>query len=280
MITPIELQSKTFKTGIGFDKKDVELFISSLLGDYETLYKENVELKDKCNVLNEGINYYKTIEKTIQKALVLAEKTGEETKEAARKEAYAIEQDARAKAKYILMDAQSELEKIHQQTIQLIRQYEAYKAQFKHLAEAQQELLESDAFNIHIANLDAFVNQKDVMKEEKCNDLQTDNSKNIQNDVSKNDQKNIQNDVSMNDQKAIQKDVSMNNRQDARNDISINNQKDIQINASFETQNDIFADDQMGNNQVDNNQVNNNQMDNCLKKNVYDDFEFLNVSDD
>ena len=256
MITPIELQSKTFKTGIGFDKKDVELFISSLLGDYETLYKENVELKDKCNVLNEGINYYKTIEKTIQKALVLAEKTGEETKEAARKEAYAIEQDARAKAKFILVDAQSELEKIHQQTIQLIRQYEAYKAQFKHLAEAQQELLESDAFNIHIANLDAFVNQKDVMKEEKCNDLQTNNPKNIQNDI------------------------SMNNQQDARNDISINNQKDVQINASFGTQNDIFADDQMGNSQMDNNQVNNNQMDNCLKKNVYDDFEFLNVSDD
>lgn len=213
MITPIELQGKTFKTGIGFDKKDVELFISSLLGDYETLYKENVELKDKCNVLNDGINYYKTIEKTIQKALVLAEKTGEETKEAARKEAHAIEASARTKAKFILADAQSELEKIHQQTIQLIRQYEAYKAQFKHLAEAQRELLESDAFNIHIANLDAFVNQKDVMKEEKINDLHTDYQNSIQIDDPINDQKDIQNNASVEAQHDKLVDEQMDNDQ-------------------------------------------------------------------
>lgn len=159
MITPIELQSKTFKTGIGYDKKDVDGFLSELLRGYEVTYKENMELTDKINTLNEGINYYKSIEKTLQKALILAEQTAEETKNAARQKAKAIEEEASANAKLIMADAVNELAHIKQQTIQLIRQYESYKAQFKHLAAAQCELLDSDSFNIHIADLDVFTNK-------------------------------------------------------------------------------------------------------------------------
>ncbi|WP_281532452.1 DivIVA domain-containing protein [Anaerocolumna aminovalerica] len=251
MITPIELQSKTFKTGIGFDKKDVEYFISSLLGDYETLYKENIELKDKCNVLNEGINYYKTIEKTIQKALVLAEKTAEETKEAARQEAHAIKEEARAKAKLILMDAQNELDKIHQQTIQIVRQYEAYKAQFKYLAKAQEELLESDAFNIHIANLDAFLNQKDDRKEDKYNNLQKD----AQTDKPKNTQKDAQTDTKSN----VKKDVQI-------------AQKDTVTDMPDNAQNGMEKDDSTDS-------PRNDEMDG-QKNDNYDDFEFLNVEEE
>jgi len=167
MITPIELQSKSFRTGIGYDKKDVDNFINELLSDYETLYKENMELNDKINVLNEGINYYKTIEKTLQKALVLAEQTAEDTKEAAKVTARSIEDEARANAQLILSDAKNDYNKLRQQTIQLIRQYESYKAQFKHLAAAQCDLLDSDAFHIQIANLDAFAQEaQDIVEDE------------------------------------------------------------------------------------------------------------------
>ena len=87
MLTPVEIQAKTFKSGgLGYDKKDVESFMREVNRSYEILYRENMELKDKVAVLNEGIQYYKSIEKTLQKALVLAEKTAETTKEAANKE--------------------------------------------------------------------------------------------------------------------------------------------------------------------------------------------------
>ena len=158
MMTPIELQNKTFKSGgLGYDKKDVEAFFREVSSSYESLYKKNVELSDKINVLNEGLQYYKTIETTIQKALVLAENTAEETKEAARQNAKAIEAEAKVKAKMILEDANKELNMIHQKTIQLIEQYELYKTQFKNLANAQTELLASDAFQIHVANLSALI---------------------------------------------------------------------------------------------------------------------------
>jgi cell division initiation protein len=158
MVTPVEIQNKSFKSGgLGYDKRDVDNFMRDILNSYEELYRQNMELKDRVAVLNEGIQYYKTIEKTLQKALVLAEKTAEETRNNAAKEAKRIEKEATTKANIMLADAKNELELLHQQTITLIQQYEKYKLQFKNLANAQIEMLSSDAFSINIQNLDAFV---------------------------------------------------------------------------------------------------------------------------
>ena len=158
MVTPVEIQNKSFKSGgLGYDKRDVDSFMRDILNSYEEVYRQNMELKDRVAVLNEGIQYYKTIEKTLQKALVLAEKTAEETRNNAAKEAKRIEKEATTKANIMLADAKNELEVLHQQTISLIQQYEKYKLQFKNLANAQIEMLSSEAFSINIQNLDAFV---------------------------------------------------------------------------------------------------------------------------
>lgn len=163
MITPIEIQSKTFKSGgLGYDKKDVDGFFREVLKSYETIYRENMELNDKVAVLTEGIQYYKTIEKTLQKALVLAEKTAEDTKSAAEDKARSIEREARTRSQLIVADAKNELEHIHNQTIQLVQQYEKYKLQFKKLAEAQIELIESEPFNLNITKLESFIPSQDA----------------------------------------------------------------------------------------------------------------------
>lgn len=156
MLTPVEVQSKTFKSGLGYDKKDVESFRAEVLRSYEELYRTNMELKDKVNVLSEGIQYYKSIEKTLQKALVLAEKTAEETKNNAALEAKRIEKEAQAKASILVADAKNELNNLHQQTVALVQQYEKYRLQFKNLAQAQMELISSDAFSLNIEKIEAF----------------------------------------------------------------------------------------------------------------------------
>ena len=93
MLTPVDLQGKTFKSGMGYSKADVDSFFSTLTSDYEALYRENMELKDKVGTLNEGINHYRSIEKSLQKALVLAEQTAEETISSAKTNATVIEQE-------------------------------------------------------------------------------------------------------------------------------------------------------------------------------------------
>lgn len=168
MLTPVEIQNRVFKSvGLGYDKKDVDSFMKEIVDSYEMLYREKMELLDKVNVLNDGLQNYKTIERTMQKALVLAQKTAEETKETAYRNAHAIEKEALTKSEIIISDAKRELEMVHQRTVQLLQQYETYKLQFKNLAAAQIELLETESFQINIMELPKVEFEKTIIPETK-----------------------------------------------------------------------------------------------------------------
>ena len=60
MITPLDIENKTFSKQIvnGYSTQEVHEFMSELLKDYERIYKENIEYKDKIEVLNQGIQHY------------------------------------------------------------------------------------------------------------------------------------------------------------------------------------------------------------------------------
>lgn len=146
MLTPIDLQKKSFKSGIGYDKRDVDAFFAEVTGEYERMYKENMEQQEKINNLTHMLHNYKTIEKSLQKALVLAQKAADETKETARTSAEAIEADAQAKAKQIIAEGREELETIKSKTKALMAQYQIYKAQYRQIIQTQLELLENDGF--------------------------------------------------------------------------------------------------------------------------------------
>ncbi len=157
MLTPIDVHGKTFKSGgMGYNKQDVDSFFSTIAADYETLYKDNLSLKEKINQLTENLNHYKEIEKSMQKALVLAETSAEETILGARKNATVIEQEAVLKAQTIVADSKIELEKVKAQFMDLLRQYDSYKAQYKALAQAQLELLDSKAFDLDTSSFESI----------------------------------------------------------------------------------------------------------------------------
>ena len=150
MLTPVELQNLPLKAGMGgYKKKDVDDLLAEICKDYETLYKENVELKDKLSVLSDGLQYYKEMEKTLQKTLVMAEKTAEEVEHTAKAKADLIQEKALAEAAYIIEDAKRQAQQIHNQTLVLVQQYENYRMQYKRLAQAQSELMDSPAYQIH-----------------------------------------------------------------------------------------------------------------------------------
>jgi len=157
MLTPVEIQNRVFKSGgLGYDKKDVDSFMKEIVDSYELLYREKMELADKVNVLNEGLQNYKTIEKTMQKALLLAQKTAEETQETALRNAHAIEKEAMTKSELILSDAKREFDRVQQKIVQLCQQYERYKVQFKNLAASQIELLETESFQLRMMDMPNF----------------------------------------------------------------------------------------------------------------------------
>lgn len=146
MLTPLDIESKVFaRTLSGYSVNEVKQFMKELLVNYEKIYRENIELKDKVNLLNEGIQYYKTIEDTLQNTLLLAEKTAEDTKSGARSRADQIIKEAELRADSLINEAQSEVYRINKDKESLIRSYDASKIQMRQFLLAQLELTEKNA---------------------------------------------------------------------------------------------------------------------------------------
>ncbi|MCM1158955.1 MAG: DivIVA domain-containing protein [Bacteroidales bacterium] len=150
MLTPVDVQNKVFKGGIGFDKKDVETFMSELSSDYEQLYRSNVELKDKVTTLDESLQHYRSIEDSMQKALTLSEKTAEETINAANDKARQINTEAEKKAESILEDAKNELEETKNEIYRLQQQHAKFKKQFTYVLESQLKIMDGEMVDIDL----------------------------------------------------------------------------------------------------------------------------------
>lgn len=173
MLSPIDIQSKIFKSsGMGYQKADVDAFFSTVFSSYEELYKENMDLKERIGTMTDSLSHYKEIEKSLQKALVLAETTAEETIGSAKKNATVIEQEAVLKAQSIVADAKVELEHIHNQMGELMRSYEQYKAQYRAMAQAQIDFINSEAFNFETKTIEQM-NQLAESADEHVSQLNT-----------------------------------------------------------------------------------------------------------
>lgn len=157
MLTPMDVQSKAFKSGMGYSKADVDAFLTTLYADYEALFLENKELKEEIGLLSENISRYKDIEKSLQKALVLAETTSEETIAAAKKNAEVIEQEAAVRAEAVIADAKMQMENLCQASAAIMHQYQTFKTQYEALAKAQLDLLNSQAFSVNAIAVDPLI---------------------------------------------------------------------------------------------------------------------------
>ena len=115
--------------------------MNDLLKDYERLYKENIEYKDKIDMLNQGIQHYKSIEDTLQNALVVAQGTAESVKQSAKVEADHIIKEAEINALKSVDDINKQVVEKRLQLDDTKKQFDVYKAKMEALLISQLELL-------------------------------------------------------------------------------------------------------------------------------------------
>lgn len=156
MLSQEDLANKTFKTGRGYDKKEVDAFVSEVKATYEEFSRSKLEMKDQIQTLTEALQHYKTIEASLQKALILAEKTADETIETAKRKAQEIEREAMNNAAMYTADSKSELEIVQSKTITLVQEYVKHKANFNKLLQEEHDLLNDTRFEIVADELLAF----------------------------------------------------------------------------------------------------------------------------
>ncbi|MBQ9313848.1 MAG: DivIVA domain-containing protein [Clostridia bacterium] len=143
MLTPLDIENKTFSKQLmsGYSVEEVRAFMNDLLKDYEKLYKENIEYKDKIDVLNQGIQHYKSIEDTLQNALVVAQGTAESVKQSAKVEADNIIKEAEINALKSVDTINKQVVEKRLQLDDTKKQFDVYKAKMEALLISQLELL-------------------------------------------------------------------------------------------------------------------------------------------
>lgn len=172
MLSPLDLQSKKVVTKKRkYDKAEMDEYLELVFENYKALFNENQELQKKIKTLSDGVQYYRSIESTMQKALVLAEKTSKETKDAAVLKAEAIEKEANSKAAKILSEAEQEYEKVKDKCLYLMQQFNQYKLQLKQVATAQLELITSESFDVNSPELESMQYAAHSLPAEENNDL-------------------------------------------------------------------------------------------------------------
>ena len=143
MITPLDIENKTFNKQLvnGYSTEEVHEFMTALLKDYEKIYKENIEYKDKIAVLNQGIQHYKSIEDTLQNALIVAQGTADSVKQNAKAEADNIVKEAEINAMKAVDDINQKAIEKQMQLDEAKKQFDIFKSKMESLLISQLEIL-------------------------------------------------------------------------------------------------------------------------------------------
>ena len=143
MLTPMDIHNKEFKKGFrGYAEEDVDAFMESLAADYEKVYREYCELKERCESLQDKLSQYEKMEATMNSTLMLAQQTAENVKVAARKEAELILQEAENKKKQMVDETALNMQTTQQELDTLKAQANGFRAKCKAILTSQLRLLD------------------------------------------------------------------------------------------------------------------------------------------
>ncbi|CEN79823.1 DivIVA domain-containing protein [Paraclostridium sordellii] len=136
MLTPVEIENKEFKKGIrGYREDEVDEFLDIVKEDFENLYRENEDLKEKIRMYNDQINKYENIEETLKATLITAQTAAEDTCSAAHKKAKIVVEEAELRSRQIIEQANNRVIEIRKEYDSIVKEFKIFRNKFKSLLE-------------------------------------------------------------------------------------------------------------------------------------------------
>ncbi len=143
-ITPLDITQKQFRKSFrGYDREEVEAFLSLVAVEFEALVKEVNSLREGDQRKTEELAEHKSRERALQETLVTAQKASEEIRDAARKEAEITISDAELQAEKIVQGAHARFLRIVDDLNELKRQRLQFEAGVRMLVESHLKLIEA-----------------------------------------------------------------------------------------------------------------------------------------
>ncbi|MCS7066037.1 MAG: DivIVA domain-containing protein [Fimbriimonadales bacterium] len=110
-LTVLEIETKKFRRRLrGYDPTAVDAFLQEVAVHYEEALTENHQLREELIGLREELQRYRALENTLRESLVLAQKSADETRANAHREAELILREAHLQAEQIRRDAEERIQ--------------------------------------------------------------------------------------------------------------------------------------------------------------------------
>lgn len=142
-ITPLDIRKQEFRKAMrGLDPEEVHAFLATVADEYEALLNDNKALRERLLELDDKVQEYRNMEKSLRNTLLTAEKVTVEAKENARREAELIVKEAEIEAEKVLRGIKQQAMRLRGEIRELKRQRESYLARVRMLVESQLKFLD------------------------------------------------------------------------------------------------------------------------------------------
>jgi cell division initiation protein len=113
-LTPVEIRHIPIGRGLwGYRRGAVERLLDDIASSFEDVWRERADFADRIEYLEAELQRHRDLETLLRKTLVSAEAAAQEQREAARRDAERIIQEAHAEGRRITFAATAERERLH-----------------------------------------------------------------------------------------------------------------------------------------------------------------------
>jgi cell division initiation protein len=149
-LTPLEIRKQTFRrTFRGLDPEAVASFLESAAVEIESLSRLNNESAVRLKSVEEKLQGYEKIEKTLNDTLLMAQRISDESRVNAQKEAEIIIKDATLRGSLQEQEIRQRIAKLENELMSLKHQRDTFLERFKGLLSTQLNLLGTISGDLH-----------------------------------------------------------------------------------------------------------------------------------
>lgn len=159
-LTPLDIRHKEFTRAMrGYKDIEVDEFLDEVVEEFERVFNENIDYKDKLENIEAKMEQYQNIEETLKKTLVSAQQQADELKQNAQKEADLILRDAELKSRGIINDSYAERQKVQRSVQALKQKYDDLRYEIRKVIEGFMNIIDQDNATAGLEEIDEMMKE-------------------------------------------------------------------------------------------------------------------------
>ena len=148
-ITPNDIHNKDFSTKFkGFDPEEVNDFLEEVKKELETLIRDKKDLEKRVKFNEEKVEYFNSIQETLNKSILVAQEAADRLRENARKDAEIIVFEAEKAAQAMLREAAEKATEINRETDLIKKETRIFRQRLQILTQTQLEMIKNEEWDI------------------------------------------------------------------------------------------------------------------------------------